>query len=40
MRPADHEYKLMGFAAYNNMSIKKAYDIFAETLQVDGLGFD
>lgn len=41
MRPADHEYKLMGLAAYNNMSnSKKAYDIFAETLQVDGLGFD
>ncbi len=41
MRPADHEYKLMGLAAYNNMiNSKKAYDIFEETLQVNGLGFD
>jgi carbamoyltransferase len=41
MRPADHEYKLMGLAAYNNMAnSKKAYDVFAETLKVDGLGFN
>ena len=40
MRPADHEYKLMGLAAYNTEKYgKQAYDIFAETLQVDGLGF-
>lgn len=40
MRPADHEYKLMGLAAYNNMeNSKKAYEVFKETLQVDGLGF-
>ncbi len=40
MRPADHEYKLMGLAAYNNEKYgKKAYDIYAETLQVDGLEF-
>ncbi len=40
MRPADHEYKLMGLAAYNNMSnSKKAYEVFKETLQVNGLGF-
>lgn len=40
MRPADHEYKLMGLAAYNSMSnALKAYEVFAETLQVDGLGF-
>lgn len=40
MRPADHEYKLMGLAAYNNMANSiKAYDVFAETLKVDGLGF-
>lgn len=40
MRPTDHEYKLMGLAAYNSMSnAKKAYEVFAETLQVDGLGF-
>lgn len=40
MRPADHEYKLMGLAAYNSHEFaRKAYDIYAETLQVDGLGF-
>ena len=40
MRPADHEYKLMGLAAYNTEKYgKEAYNIFAETLQVDGLGF-
>ncbi|MCL9781542.1 hypothetical protein M9194_08890 [Vibrio sp. S4M6] len=40
MRPADHEYKLMGLAAYNSMTnARKAYEVFAETLQVDGLGF-
>ena len=40
MRPADHEYKLMGLAAYNSEKYgKRAYDVYAETLQVDGLGF-
>ena len=40
MRPADHEYKLMGLAAYNSEKYgKEAYEIYAETLQVDGLGF-
>ena len=40
MRPAEHEYKLMGLAAYNSHKYgKDAYDIYAETLQVDGLGF-
>lgn len=40
MRPADHEYKLMGLAAYNSMdNARGAYEVFAETLQVDGLGF-
>jgi len=40
MRPADHEYKVMGLAAYNNHKYgKEAYDIYAETLQVDGLDF-
>ena len=40
MRPTEHEYKLMGLAAYNiDKYGKKAYDIYAETLQVDGLGF-
>lgn len=41
MRPADHEYKLMGLAAYNRGEFgEAAYQIFAETLQVDGLGFN
>ena len=40
MRPADHEYKLMGLAAYNSEKYgKNAYDVYAETLQVDELGF-
>ena len=40
MRPAEHEYKLMGLAAYNSHKYgKAAYDIYAETLQVDGLKF-
>lgn len=40
MRPADHEYKLMGLAAYNRGEFgEEAYQAFAETLQVDGLGF-
>ena len=40
MRPADHEYKLMGLAAYSDGEFaKEAYEIFAETLEVDGLGF-
>ena len=41
MRPADHEYKIMGLAAYNSEKYgKKAYEIYAETLQVDGLEFN
>lgn len=40
MRPADHEYKLMGLAAYNSEKYgRDAYDVYADTLQVDGLGF-
>ncbi len=40
MRPAEHEYKLMGLAAYNSDKYGKyAYDVYADTLQVDGLGF-
>ena len=36
--PAEHEYKLMGLAAYNSDKYgKEAYDIYAETLQNDGL---
>ena len=41
MRPSDHEFKVMGLAAYNTKShAEKAYQVFAETLVVDGLGFD
>ena len=40
MRPADHEYKLMGLAAYNSEKYgKEAYNVYANTLQVDGLKF-
>ena len=40
MRPAEHEYKLMGLAAYNSHKFgKEAYKIYADTLQVDGLKF-
>lgn len=40
MRPAEHEYKLMGLAAYNSDKYgRAAYEVYAETLQVDGLGF-
>ena len=41
MRPSDHEFKVMGLAAYNtsNHAIN-AYKVFKETLKVDGLGFD
>lgn len=40
MRPADHEYKVMGLAAYaDNAYAEEAYQVFAETLQVEGLGF-
>lgn len=40
MRPSDHEYKLMGLAAYNSEEFgMEAYKVYADTLQVDGLGF-
>ena len=40
MRPAEHEYKLMGLAAYNSDKYgNEAYKVYAETLQVDGLKF-
>jgi carbamoyltransferase len=40
MRPSDHEYKLMGLAAYNSKKFgEDAYKVYADTLQVDGLGF-
>ncbi len=41
MRPSDHEFKVMGLAAYNNFSYSKnAYEVFKNTLQNKGLGFD
>ena len=41
MRPSDHEFKVMGLAAYNtDTHAKYAYQVFKETLQVNGLGFD
>ncbi len=40
MRPADHEYKVMGLAAYNSEKYgREAYEIYKNTLQVDGLKF-
>lgn len=40
MKQNDHEYKVMGLAPYSNDSIgNDAYNVFAETLQVDGLNF-
>lgn len=40
MKPAEHEYKLMGLAAYNSDKYgNDAYQVYANTLQVDGLGF-
>ncbi len=40
MKPADHEYKVMGLAAYNSEKYgKEAYEVFKDTLQVDGLKF-
>tara|TARA_B100001093_G_scaffold149541_1_gene142281 strand:- start:13559 stop:15361 length:1803 start_codon:yes stop_codon:yes gene_type:complete len=40
MRPADHEYKIMGLAAYNSDKYGlKAFKVYDDTIQVDGLGF-
>lgn len=40
MRPADHEYKVMGLAAYNSEKYgRESYEIYKDTLQVDGLTF-
>ncbi len=40
MRPADHEYKIMGLAAYNSDQYGiNAFNVYDETLQVDGLKF-
>ena len=38
MKPAEHEFKVMGLAPYANSKYgQKAYQIYADTLQVDGL---
>jgi len=40
MKPAEHEFKVMGLAAYSSERHgKEAYDVFAQTLQNDGLDF-
>lgn len=40
MKPNEHEFKVMGLAPYGKEKYaKKAYDIFASTLYVDGLDF-
>ena len=40
MRPNEHEYKVMGLAAYANKYIyEPAYRVYKETLVVDGLDF-
>ena len=40
MRPSDHEFKVMGLAAYNTQNFaQNAYEVFRNTLKVDGLGF-
>lgn len=40
MRPADHEFKVMGLAAYASEKYAYSqYEVYAETLQNDGLGF-
>lgn len=40
MKPAEHEYKVMGLAPYANPDYcQRAYNVYAETLQVDGLDF-
>lgn len=40
MKQFEHAYKVMGLAPYSNEKIgRKAYEIYAQTLQVDGLDF-
>jgi carbamoyltransferase len=40
MKPAEHEYKVMGLAPYASPDFsQRAYEVYAETLQVDGLDF-
>ena len=40
MKPAEHEFKVMGLAPYANERYgQAAYQVYADTLQVDGLDF-
>ena len=40
MKPAEHEYKVMGLAPYASPEFSQnAYQVYAETLQVEGLDF-
>lgn len=40
MKPDEHEYKMMGFAPYARPQVyKKAYEVFQDTMYVDGLDF-
>jgi len=40
MKPDEHEYKVMGLAPYAKPQIyKKAYEVFCDTMYVDGLDF-
>jgi carbamoyltransferase len=40
MKPNEHEYKVMGLAPYSSAyTAQGAYDVFAETLQNDGVDF-
>lgn len=40
MKPNEHEYKVMGLAPYStDYQLRKPYEIFKNTLQVDGLDF-
>ncbi len=40
MKPAEHEFKVMGLAPYADKKYtKKAYNVYAETLQVSGIDF-
>jgi len=40
MKPAEHEFKVMGLAPYANVDYcQDAYNVYADTLQVNGLDF-
>lgn len=39
MKPNEHEYKVMGLAPYGTKVSERAYNLFKETLYVDGIEF-